>query len=125
MALDSQQSALLLQTQGRSRSCASRIYYAAYQAVTAVLLYRGCVPPVGREAWSHEVTPQLIVEQWEPLIRSLDRRRELERSLRRLYDLRVSADYVGNDPIEPSAVVKGLRDGNYLIKIANELLPGD
>jgi len=47
-ALDSRRAAQDLKVRQR-RSCASRIYYSAYQAVTAVLLYRGGIPPDERE----------------------------------------------------------------------------
>jgi hypothetical protein len=49
-----------LEKSGHFRSSASRGYYAGYQAATSLLLYAKQVPPEGREAWSHEATPELI-----------------------------------------------------------------
>ncbi len=123
MALNSQGAAELLWSAGHLRPCASRVYYAAYQAITAVLLYRGMIPPAGREAWSHEDTPRMIEEHWTPLISSLDRRRDLARRLADLYKLRVTADYVGNTPITLPAVQKAMRDGSFLVHVASDLLP--
>ena len=60
MAQGSLTAAQVLEQQGEYRSGASRAYYAAYQAVTALLLYAKQTPPEGREAWSHEVTPDLV-----------------------------------------------------------------
>lgn len=66
MAQESEKAARLAEADGCLRSAASRYYYAAYQAATALLLYRGLTPPAEREAWSHENTPQLMWEQMEP-----------------------------------------------------------
>ena len=68
MARESEQAARLAEDGGCPRSAASRYYYAAYQAVTALLLYRGLTPPEGREAWSHEDTPLSCRDQ----LRALD-----------------------------------------------------
>ena len=95
MAVDSQRAAEELETV-RPRSCVSRIYYSAYQAVTAVLLYRGCLPPADREAWTHEETPRLITEQ---------------------------ADYVSEEDVDGTSVNSAMRDGNFLLKVATDLLP--
>src|SRR5690349_1445382 len=123
MALGSQRSALRLQ-RDEPRSCVSRIYYSAYQAVTAVLLYHGCVPPTDREAWNHIVTPDLIVEQLQSYIPKLDRRKDLANRLSALYKLRVSADYIGSNVIDSSTVQKAMKDGNFLIKNAEKILSG-
>lgn len=50
MARVSKEAAQLAETGGCLRPAASRYYYAAYQAVTALLLYQGLKPPEGREA---------------------------------------------------------------------------
>ncbi len=76
------------------RSAASRYYYASYQAITAVLLYLRMVPPLGREAWSHEDTPDLIIEHFSPVMNNKRRRRAMAQQLRELYKIRVNADYM-------------------------------
>ena len=50
MAQGSLAVAQILETRGEVRSSASRAYYAAYQSVTAMLLYHGMTPPEDREA---------------------------------------------------------------------------
>lgn len=105
------------------RSCVSRCYYAAYQAVTAVLLYGGVTPPADREAWSHENTPGLLAEKWEPFVRARDRRQDLKRRLEYLYRLRVSADYVSAAVIEPVTAQRTLRECGFLVRTATEILP--
>jgi len=60
MAREAVEAAWLAEAGGCLRSSASRYYYAAYQAVTALLVYRGLTPPADREAWSHEDTPDLL-----------------------------------------------------------------
>lgn len=124
MALASQRAARMLISVD-PRSCVSRCYYAAYQAVTAVLLYRGGVPPADREAWNHEITPELLVENWAPLVRSRDARQSLAARLRSLYALRVRADYIGGNALEASAASLALRDSGLLINVAARSLPGD
>ena len=94
MAQEASETAQMAEAAGHLRSAASRYYYAAYQAVTALLLYRGLITPVAREAWSHSQTPILLYEDTEALIVPRDRRRDLAiRLLTRLYELRVAADY--------------------------------
>ena len=122
MAIDSQQAAQELQS-FRLRSCASRIYYSAYQAVTSVLLYRGLAPPVGQEAWSHVTTPELIVEHWGPLMASIDKRKDLAKRLGGLYKLRISADYVGDDIVSAPIVARAMKDGNFLVRVVAGILP--
>ena len=63
MAREASETAQLADAAGRLRSAASRYYYAAYQTVTALLLYQGLIPPSGVEAWSHFITPTLLNEE--------------------------------------------------------------
>lgn len=56
MAQGSLAAARLLAAQGEARSSASRAYYAAYQAVTAILLYHNMTPPVKRAAMMQRPT---------------------------------------------------------------------
>lgn len=121
MALASQKAAQISETTD-PRSCISRYYYAAYQAVTAVLLYQGTIPPAGREAWSHDATPGLLVEKWVTLLK-LNERQDLARRLKELYKLRVSADYAGNVVVDRAAVKDARKDCNFLIRTVNGILP--
>ena len=92
MAQDSLQSARDLDP-GNPRSAISR-YYAAYQSITAVLLFLQQTPPEEREAWSHVDTPDLVVTAFIPVMFSRDQRREIQHDLNRLYVMRCDADYV-------------------------------
>ena len=84
---------------GLSRSAASRYYYAAYQAISAVLLYLRIMPPVDREAWSHESTPDLLIDHFAPVLKDKWRRRRMAERLRKLYKIRVDADYVSANEV--------------------------
>lgn len=120
MALASQKAAQTLETTD-PRSCVSRYYYAAYQAATAVLLYQEAIPPAGREAWSHDTTPGLLVEKWGTLLK-LNERQDLARRLKELYKLRISADYAGNVVVDREAVKDARRDCNFLIRTMSSIL---
>ncbi len=124
MALDSQRAAHQLEKENL-RSCASRIYYAAYQAVTAVLLYRRLPTPPDREGWSHEATPDMIIEHWSPYISRKYERRDLARRLRRLYTLRLIADYTSTQIIDAPSVRSAMKDGDFLITVVRDILPGE
>lgn len=126
MARDSLVAAKLLEIEGNLRSAASRFYYAAYQAVTATLLYRGLNPPVidgePREAWSHADTPDIFVDQLIPIVRNRDRRNDVARRLRDLYRLRVDADYSAHTAIEAQLVATARRNAGFIVKIVEEML---
>jgi uncharacterized protein (UPF0332 family) len=96
MAQESAQAAQIAEDAGLYRSTVSRYYYAAYQAVTAVLLYLGTQPPVEREAWSHEATPEMLRDHLPRVVPSRDTRKDLARRLAELYRGRVMADYTGD-----------------------------
>ncbi|HZP83600.1 MAG TPA: HEPN domain-containing protein [Chthonomonadaceae bacterium] len=123
MARESAKAAQQVEAEGCLRSSASRYYYAAYQAVTAVLLYRKLTPPDTEEAWSHAVTPQLLEEHFEPLIRSKDRRQNLAYRLSELYKLRILADYRGSKRIDEKQMNAARRDAGYIVKVAERILP--
>src|SRR2546426_51603 len=105
------------------RSGLSRYYYAAYQGMTAVMLYQGLTPPAGREAWSHEETPRLVQERFEKYVRSRDRRNDLANRLSRLYKMRVSADYLGGIVVSEQVVERARKDSEFLLKAARAILP--
>jgi|GEM_PF-3412873 len=70
MAREASETAQIAETTGHLRSAASRYYYAAYQTVTALLLYKGLIPPFGMEAWRHFLTPTLLNEETQTLVKS-------------------------------------------------------
>lgn len=121
MAVDSLDAARLLERHGHLKSSASRGYYAAYQAMTAALLYQKQTPPEDREAWSHELTPELVRKQLT-LIRSQDQRNDLAARLRRLYTIRIGADYQGQAETKAPAVAMALKDASYLVRTAGSIL---
>lgn len=123
MARESEEAARLAEAGGCLRSAASRYYYAAYQAGTALLLYRGLMPPVDREAWSHEETPALLQDQLRTLIRSRDGRNDLADRLAGLYRLRLIADYRGTRAVAAAQVARAGRDARFILRVADAKLP--
>jgi uncharacterized protein (UPF0332 family) len=122
MALEAQKVALIAEEKGYARSSVSRYYYAAYQAVSAVLLYAGLIPPVGEEAWGHASTPDMIVEHFASYVRLKDERQKLQRQLSVLYKLRIMADYRGAEQLAGRISV-ARKCSNRLVKVALEILP--
>lgn len=123
MAQDSLAAAKLLKDQGHLRSGASRSYYAAYQAASAVLLYLGTTPPEDREAWSHEATPDLLRKQLKAHV-TQNQCNDLSRRLGTLYKLRVEADYIGDKEVDAAALQAALKDASFLVKVVGDILLG-
>lgn len=122
MARGSLASARLLLRQEEIRSSASRAYYAAYQAVTAILLYHGMTPPEDREAWSHDATPDLI-RRLAPTALRQDRRKDIAQRLADLYDLRVTADYISLVEVEELSLKTALKNASFIVGVAGNVLP--
>lgn len=122
MARGSLAAAQVLAVQGEARSSASRAYYAAYQAVTAMLLYHGMTPPVDREAWSHEATPDLF---WRlsPTTIKQDTRKDIALRLTVCYELRLIADYISIVEVREAALKAALKDASFMIGVAGDVLP--
>ena len=108
---------------GHLRSAASRYYYAAYQAATALFLYRGLTPPALREAWSHDETPEIMLNDLSPLIRSRYTRSDLSARLDDLYNLRVTADYKASRTVDSDNVEKARKDAGFILSRAEKILP--
>ncbi len=123
MARESEEAARLAEAGGCLRSAASRYYYTAYQAATALLLYRGLTPPLGREAWNHEDTPALLQDQLRTLIRSRDKRNDLAARLVDLYRVRIIADYQGRRVVSLSRLAGAGRDARYILRVMEDVLP--
>lgn len=123
MAQESLSVARAAEESGGYRSSASRYYYAAYQAATALLLYRGLMPPLDREAWGHEATPLLLVSETSTVIRSRDRRHDLAARLTDLYLLRLDADYRAAGTVGANQVARAGRDTRFILKAIAAVLP--
>ena len=122
MARESLTAARILETKAVYRSSVSRYYYCAYQAITAVLLYRGLAPPASEEAWGHGSTPDLVVEQLEVFIRRRDDRRRYAEMIRNLYEWRIQADYRGGSKLDTK--IEECRKYAYrLVRIMDDILP--
>lgn len=119
---DSLDAAGLLHQRGHSCSAASRAYYAAYQAVTAVLLYAKQRPPAGRDAWSHEVTPELLRTTRMSFL-DQNKRYNLSARLSVLYKLRITADYEMRAVIGEAASATALKDAHFIVKSVGDILP--
>lgn len=99
----------------RWRSCVSRAYYAAYSAVTDALFKVPVTMPAGREGPHHiplaEIVGYNLTSLREPA------RWRLAGLVKRLYDLRVIADYRPSvDVDEPEArIALGLMNQIFLL----------
>jgi uncharacterized protein (UPF0332 family) len=109
------------------RSAASRYYYAGYQAMTALLLYSGQTPPivdgVERESWNHDVTPQMLLDNLNLILRERNSRYQIRSKLQELYKVRIYADYAGSQPIAPERLKAVRKESHYLLKVAKDALP--
>ncbi len=123
MAQGSLAAAQALGPLGEFRSAASRAYYAAYQAATALLLYTKRVPPEGREAWGHEATPDLLNDTPSAVL-SLTTRRSLTKRLEELYQVRLVADYRGEEDVTAAALRDTVRSAAFIIKTIGTVFPG-
>lgn len=106
----------------KPRSAANRFYFASYQAISALLLYSDEKPPVGREAWSHADTPDMIVNNLKGLIPGRGDREDMKNRLGLLYKSRVSADYVTGDDLR-TGINQVRKDATYVITVARDILP--
>jgi len=104
---------------GRYNAAASRAYYAAFQAVVALLLEEG-IRPRGR-AWEHRY---VIMRFSDTLVR---RRKlipsEYRGALQRLFNLRLTADY--SDTFTPGRKAgQAVRDVGRLAHLVSERIEG-
>ena len=96
-------------------------HYAAYQSVTAVLLYYGLTPPDGREAWSHEATPELI---WKlaGTIMSQNARKDIAQRLEAAFRLRLVADYISVAEVGEAVLKTALKNASFIARLAEDVL---
>jgi len=90
MAQDCFDAASHLRANHHWRSCVSRAYYAAFSVVTAALVDRGVTPRRDYGTWSHTDLPDVAVTH---LLASDAASANLGFAIRRLYRLRIAADY--------------------------------
>jgi len=124
MAQGSLKAAQELEVFGEQRSSVSRAYYAAYQAATALLLYAKQVPPAGREAWSHEATPEAL-NNLPPKIVPAATQGDLESRLRRLYEMRLVADYRSEENITSSGSRIVVRSAAFFLRTISSIVLGE
>jgi uncharacterized protein (UPF0332 family) len=109
------------------RSRASRYYYAAYQAVTALLLYEGQTPPIvdgiERESWSHEVTPTMALDNLGRVLPVRKKRYQIRSGLQELYKIRIFADYSGANEITAERLKAARKLSSHIVKVARDILP--
>jgi uncharacterized protein (UPF0332 family) len=121
MAQGSLAAARLLAAQGGVRSSASRAYYAAYQSVTAILLYHGMTPPADREAWSHDAPPDLL-RRLAPTAIQQNTRKDIAQRLVDCYQLRLTADYISVAEVEKIELRVALKNASYIVGVAGSIL---
>jgi len=124
MAQGSLKAAQELEVFGEQRSSVSRAYYAAYQTATALLLYAKQIPPAGREAWSHEGTPEALNNLPPKIVPSVTQG-DLERRLRRLYEMRLIADYRSEENITPSGLRIVVRSAAFFLRTVSSIVSGE
>lgn len=112
MSLDCLRSAKVLLDAGLPRRSVSSSYYAAYCAVTSVLVARGLSFPHGWNNPSHEQLPEFIANN---MALPPAPRRQLRTVMRRLRVSRESADYRPGATIDHTLALTCLRDANAVL----------
>ncbi len=100
---------------GCYRSSISRAYYAAYAAITSALIRQGITLAHDGNNPSHISLPTLVLNNLTFL--PLTARFDLNRALRRLYGMRVEADYNAAAIVTGAVVVETLRDMNRILAL--------
>jgi uncharacterized protein (UPF0332 family) len=91
IAMENEQAAKELLRAGHYRSAVSRAYYAAFASINDCLVNAGTVRTSDRQALSHRALPAMVEGNISGL--ATWQRRDLKASARRLYELRLDADY--------------------------------
>ena len=82
----------------RWRTCLSRAYFAVYSEATAELVLRGVVMPLRRSGPSHTKLPELVGNNLTGISHSM--RWRLAGIIKKLYELRIVADYIPSTPVD-------------------------
>lgn len=96
------------------RSCVSRAYYAAFSVVNERLLPHES-PPENYETHAHRRMPDLIEEYLFPA--DARRRRSLRTTVRRLYNVRLDADYRRARTVDEAIALGSLRDAKAIFEM--------
>ncbi len=113
LGLDSRRAAQELLEQNRIRSSVSRSYYSAYCAITSRLAKQGVDFAYGGNNPPHADLPGYILHNLPALPQ--DTRYVLARAIRRLWKVRVDADYVPTASLSRVIAVDALRDANRIL----------
>jgi len=107
IAIDNFKSAQKLRDLGYLRGCVNRAYYAAFSAVTFALGAGPAYRP-GRQTPDHKLVTVLL----EQHVQSLPRWQlsAVKAAVRRLYSVRIDADYPSNARIDRAIACGALRD---------------
>ena len=90
------------------RSSVSRAYYAAYAAVTSELVARGLLFAQARSNPDHAGLPAYVLNNLGTLAQTT--RFDINRAIRRLYALRIDADYVAEATLDRAMALSALHD---------------
>ena len=104
---------------GCYRSSTSRAYYAVYSAITDRLVAAGVVPETDADNPSHKSLPEMI-ESNVPGLRSWQRR-DLKTSTRRLYQLRIDADYRARALVAIAEATESLAEMGFSLRLVREV----
>ena len=115
ISLENEDAAKELVRLKRFRSSISRAYYSVYAAVTGILLDAGAIPSSDAENPSHKALPELI-ESNLPRLRTWQRR-DLKSSTRKLYHLRLDADYRSRASVGQIEAVDGLAEMGFALRV--------
>ena len=97
------------------RSCVSRAYYAAYALMSSELVStRGVKFVLGRDGPSHFLLPTLVENHLRNRM-NISKIRGIKAALRRLYNIRLNADYRPNLQISSSDVRDALADAAFIL----------
>ena len=107
---------------GYLRRSVSSSYYAAYSAVTGVLVARRVAFAHGWNNPAHEQVPDLVLHN---LSLPRNTRYEINKALRRLRMERENADYRPRIEITPSTAVNSVRDALTIINLLEEQIDGN
>ena len=114
MSRDCRNAARKLLDEDHLRSSISRSYYAAYCAVTSMLMARHMRFPYSWHNPAHNQLPDLILHNTTLPFRV---RYEINKALRRLRKLREDADYRPGASLERVDAIHALRDATFILRI--------
>ena len=114
MASSSYGAAGLLAQERYERSAVSRAYYAVYSRIAHVLASRGLTFADGREGPGHEQLADLVLHH----LRMLGQYRwYVAEDLRKLYKMRLEADYRPSHPVGVTDAQKAVRAMNRIFSL--------